>query len=133
MMESYGRLWVQNWYTLIFPVGYLILLVFLHNCCDWIRTTWLFRTYFHIKIFSKYNIHTHYNVGSTIILIKSLKFRKQLWNYSDISHWSTVEILSISCFLILYFAIIFLQKRSSKAWLKMTVPKNKSMQKFLRH
>ena len=49
--------------------------VFLHNSSVRIETPWLFRTYFYIKIFSKCNFRRHSNVGSSIILIESLKTR----------------------------------------------------------
>ena len=49
--------------------------VFFHNYSVRIGSPWLFRTCFYTKIFSKSNFRTHYNVGSSTILIESLKTR----------------------------------------------------------
>ena len=67
MTEMFKRLWTQNWR---FSYSLYYCFVFLHNSCPW-----LFGTYFHTKIFSKRNSCTRYNVGSSTILVKSLKIR----------------------------------------------------------
>ena len=59
MTELFGRLWVQNWH-----VSY-----FLYHCFDFLYGC--FRT----KVFSKCKFPTHYNIGSSTILIESLKVR----------------------------------------------------------
>ena len=59
MIELFGRFWEQNWH-----LSYLLC-----NCFV------LFRTCFHSKIFSKCNFCTYCSVGSSTILIESLKFR----------------------------------------------------------
>ena len=105
--------------------------VFLNNSIR-ISIPWLFRTYFHTKIFSNYNFHTHYNVGSSTILIESLKFRKNS-RIKVVYPSNLLSKLWIWDFWILCFVIIFLEKRSCKAWLKMTLPKNKPMQKCRQH
>ena len=66
MIEFSGRLWVQNWHFSIF----------LCHCFDFLHGPWLFRACFRAKTFSKRKFSLHYNVGSTTILIESLKFRK---------------------------------------------------------
>ena len=113
-LESFGRLWVQNWHFLYF-LCYCF--VFNHNCSIKIGISWLFRTCFRIKAFSQRKLHTKYNVGSSTILIESLKFRKQLQDYSNFSH-NLLWKMWIWGFWILCFAIIFLQKWSCKAWLR---------------
>ena len=105
--------------------------VFLNNSIK-ISIPWLFRTYFHTKIFSNCNFHTHYNVGSSTILIESLKFRKNS-RIKVVYPSNLLSKLWIWDFWILCFVIIFLEKRSCKAWLKMTLPKNKPMQKCRQH
>ena len=55
----------------VFHISYVLLL----NCSVGIGSPWLFRTYFHTNIFSKRNFRKHYNVGSSTILIESLKIR----------------------------------------------------------
>ena len=70
MIEFFGCLWVQNWHFSYFLCHYF----FFYNS---IRTSipWLFRTCFHTKSFIKCNFWTHYNVGYSNSLIKSLMFR----------------------------------------------------------
>ena len=97
MTEILGRLRVQNcsYYvhivcTKIAHFWYFLChcFVFLHNSIR-ISIPWLFRTYFDTKIFSKCNFRTHYNVGSSTILIKSLEFR----NNSTTTVTSTSNLL----------------------------------------
>ena len=68
-----SRLWVQNWY---FSYSLCHCFVFLHNSIR-ISLSWLFRTCFHTKIVTlvKCSFPTHYNVGSSSILIESVMFR----------------------------------------------------------
>ena len=97
-IEFFERLWVENWHFSYFLCPCF---VFLHN-------TWLFRTCFHTKSFSKCNFCTHYNIGSSTILIESLKFR----NNCRITVTSPSNLLwkklSVWVFWILCFAIISL-------------------------
>ena len=100
MKEFFGCLWVQNWYFSYFLCHYF----FFYNS---IRTSipWLFRTCFHTKRFSECNFQTHYNVGDSNSLIKSLMFM----NNSRIKVTSPSNLLWklwIWVFLILCFAII---------------------------
>ena len=74
MIKFFGRLWVQNWYFSYFLYHCF---VFLHNPSVRIGGPLLFCTCFHAKIFSKCNFYTHYNVGSSAILIESLMFRNK--------------------------------------------------------
>ena len=63
------------WTSLGTKLTFFIFLVLLHcfpNSSIKIRSPWLFRICFHTKIF---NFRTHYNVGSSTILIESLKIR----------------------------------------------------------
>ena len=102
MIEFFGRLCVQNWHFSYFLCHCF---VFLHNSVR-ISIPWLFRTYFHTKIFSKCNFRKHY-VGSNTILIESLKFR----NNSRITVSSPSNLLCklwIWVFWILCFVVIFL-------------------------
>ena len=72
MIELFKRLWVQNWRFSYF-LHYCF--VFLHNSAVRIGCSWLFHTCFHTKIFRKHNFQMHYNVGSSTILVESLKIR----------------------------------------------------------
>ena len=65
MIKFFGHLRAQNWHFSYF---------FCHSL-DFLSGPWLFRTCFHTEIFSKCNFCMHYNVGSSSILIESLKFR----------------------------------------------------------
>ena len=106
MIELFGRFWVQNWH-----LSYLLCHCFV-----------LFRTCFHSKILSKCNFCTYYSVGSSTILIESLKFR----NNSRITLASPSNLLWklwIWVFWILCLVIIFLYKRSCKVWQIITLPK----------
>ena len=130
MIEFFGRFWVQNWHFSYFLCHCF---PFLHNPIR-VSIPWLFRTCFHIKIFNKCNFRTHYNVGSSIILIESLKFRNNsriavtspsnlLWKVWILKVWSFRNIM-----LCYYFSL----EAVLKAWLKITLPKNKSIQQFRR-
>ena len=72
MIEFFGRFWMQNRH-----VSYFLLhcFNFLQNSSVRIENVWLFSTCFYAQIFSKYNFLTYYNASSSIILVKSLKFR----------------------------------------------------------
>ena len=123
MIKFFGRLWVKNWR---FSYFLYYCFVFLHNSSLRIGSQWLFRTCFDAKIFRKCNFRTHYNIGSSTVLIQSLKIR----NNCRIIATSPSNVLWkmwIWAFWILCFVIIFLYKLSCKAWLKITLPKNKSM------
>ena len=90
--------------------------VFLHNSSVRIGNPQLFFTCFYTQISSKHNFRTHFNVGSSTILIESLKTRNNC----------RTLVLSLSFLnIILYFY------RPLKAvllpWLKITQPKNKSV------
>ena len=77
------------------------------HCFDFLHGPWLFRTYFHTNIFRKCKFRTHYNVGSSTILIKSVNFR----NNSGIAASSPSNLLWklwLWVFWILCFAIISL-------------------------
>ena len=56
-------------------IGYKIDIFHMSHCFDFLHAPWLFRPYFHTKSFRKCKFRTHYNVGSSTILIESLKFR----------------------------------------------------------
>ena len=84
--------------------------VFFHNSIR-ISISWLFRSCFHTKIV------THYNVGPSTILIESLKFR----NNSRITVTSPSNLLWKLW--ILCIVIIFLKRWSCKAWLKISLSK----------
>ena len=58
----------------IFHISLCHCFAFLHNSIR-ISIPWLFRTCFHTKSFSKCYFRTHYNVGSSTLLIESPKFR----------------------------------------------------------
>ena len=73
MIEFFGRIWLQNWNFSYFLYHCF---VFLHNSIVRIGSPWLFCICFHTKIFSKYKLCTHYNVGSSTFLVESLKIRK---------------------------------------------------------
>ena len=89
----------------------------------------LFRIYrFYTKSFIKCNFSTDYNDGSFTILIESLKFRT---NSRIIATYPVIYCKKCEYeFFEYYVVIIFLYKRSGKAWLKTTLPKNRSRQKF---
>ena len=106
MIEFFLCLWVQKWR---FSYFLYYRFVFLYNSSVRIGSPWLFRACFHTKIFSKFNFHTHYNVGSSIILIESLKMRNscrtlatspsnQLWKL-----WIWVFWILMLCLLLLFF------------------------------
>ena len=59
MIEFFGRFWVQNRHFSYF----------LCHCFDFLHVC------FQTKIFSKCKFRTHYNLGSSTILIESLKIR----------------------------------------------------------
>ena len=84
--------------------------VFFHNSIR-ISISWLFRSCFHTKI------ATHYNVGPSTIPIESLKFR----NNSRITVTSPSNLLWKLW--ILCIVIIFLKRWSCKAWLKISLSK----------
>ena len=103
MIEFFGCIWIQNWHFSYFLCHCF---VFLHNSIR-ISVPWLFSTCFHTKIFSKFNFRAHYNVGSSTILIESLKFT----NNSRITVTSLCNLLWklwIWVFWILSFVNIFL-------------------------
>ena len=101
MIELFGRLWVQNW-----RVSYFLYccFVFLHNCTVRFGSPELFRTCSYTKISRKRNFRTHFNVGSSIILIESLKTR----NNCTTSHllWK----MWIWVFWMLCLTLVFLYK-----------------------
>ena len=80
---------------------------------------------FYTKTFVKCNFGTHCNNGSFTILIESLKFRYnlRLQRLLPVIYCEKCE----HGFFEYYAIIIFLQKRSCKAWLKI-LPMNKSKQ-----
>ena len=96
-----------------------------------ISISWLFRTCFHTKIFSKCNFCTHYKADPSTIPIESVKFR----NTSRITVTSLSNLLrKLLIWVFEYYACYcFLKKRSCKTWLNITLPKNKLMQKFMQH
>ena len=104
MIEFFGRLWVQNW-----RVSYFLYycFVFLHNSSVRIGSPYLFRTCFNNKIFSKRNFCTHYNVGSSTIVIESLKTRNNCRTLAT-SPSNLLWKMWIWVFWILCFIIIFL-------------------------
>ena len=104
----FGNLWVPNWHFLFF-LYYCF--AFFYNSSVRIGSSWLFRTCFHTKIFSKHNFRTHHNVGSstTAPVVESLKTRNnyrtlvtspsnilwkmRVWFFSDIilSYYFSLE------------------------------------------
>ena len=120
MIEFFGRLWVQNWHF-----SYFLCRCFVSFVTVRISIAWLFQICIHNKIFSKSNFRTHCNFGSSTILIQSLKFR----NNSRITVTSPSNLLwklQIRVFLNVMLCYYF----SCKVWLKIILPKNKSMQKW---
>ena len=85
---------------------FFIFLVSLRFLLNSIRTSipWLFCTCFHTKSFSKCNFWTHYNVGYSNSLIKSLMFRNNS-RFKLTSPSNILWKLWIWYFLILCFAI----------------------------
>ena len=87
--------------------------VFLYNSIR-ISILWLFRTTFHSKIFTKCNFPTHDNIGSSNILIKLLKFRKN----------SRITVTSLSNLLRKHTLSLFYFRRGLKG-----LPKNNPTEK----
>ena len=71
VIEFFGHLLVQHLHFSYFLRHCFVLL---HNAVR-MSISWLFRICFHTKIFIKCNFPTHYNVGSSTVLIESLKFK----------------------------------------------------------
>ena len=96
---------VQNWY---FSYSLCYCFVFLHNSFR-ISLSWLFCTCFHTKILTlvKCNFCTHYNVGSSSILIEWLMFRNNP-RITVTSLSNPLRKLWIWVFWILCFVVIFL-------------------------
>ena len=97
MIKFFGHLRVQNWHFSYF---------FCHSL-DFLNGPWLFCTSFHTEIFSKCNFCMHYNVGSSTILIESLKFRNN-YRTAVTSPSNLLWKLWIWVFWVLCFVIISL-------------------------
>ena len=118
MIEFFECLWIKNSH---FSYFLCCCFVFVHNSIT-ISIPLLFSPCFHTKTFSKSKFRADYNVGSSTILIKSLKSRnnsritaKILYREPYIisliavtSPRNLLRILRICVFKILCFVIIFL-------------------------
>ena len=101
MIEFFGRLWWQNWRFSYFLYYYF---VFLYNSSVRIGNPWLFRTCFHTRIFSKYYFRTHYNIGSSNILIEWLKIRNNFRTLAtSLSNLLWKMWICVNAFLLFFF------------------------------
>ena len=87
LIELFCRIWVQNWHFSYFLY-----------CC------------FHTKIFRKCDFLTHYNIGSSTILIELLKFRNNsiitVTSWSDLLWKLLIWVPWILCFLIISLEVV---------------------------
>ena len=100
--------------------------VFLHNSSVRISSPWLFRTCFHTKIFSKRNFRTLSKAGASTILIEALKIRnncRTLPTSPSNLLWKMYVDMSIKY----YTLLLFFLRSCLPSWLKITLPKNRSM------
>ena len=115
--------------------GYKIVIfhcfVFFHSSIR-ISIPWLFCTCFHTKIFSKCNFCTHYNVGSSTILIELLKFRNN-FRITVTSSSNLLWRLSMWAFLNIILRYYFSLETILQDVAKNNSTKGRSMQKLRRH